>query len=166
MTARPCNTVLPWDVLQPKPNLSNVPQQITSARQMSWGGCPLGLACHLHAKLLFVVSYHLGLGYSMCFSWSLLVQWDTLTFLLKVPSYLMHQIDQFEILNFKSHLSSCFWLLTPKFWEVVRTYELSFCLKMNAAWVVWTIISGEDTQTLLSGIHCIHAQVVVDYLWP
>ena len=25
---------------------------------MSWGGSPLGLACHLHAKLLFVFIYH------------------------------------------------------------------------------------------------------------
>ena len=39
----------------------------------------------------------------------------------------------------------------PEFWEVVGTNESSFCLKMNAAWVVWTITGGGDTQTLLAG---------------
>ena len=77
-----------------------------------------------------------------------LVQWDILTLLLKVPSYLMDQIDQFEILNFKSHLSGYFWLLTPKFLEVVGTYELSFCLKRNAVWVVWTIFHSNITRNI------------------
>ena len=32
--------------------------------------------------------------------------------------------------------------------------ESSFCSKMNAAIVVWTIIGGGDTQTLLAGKKC------------
>ena len=49
-----------------------------------------------------------------------------------------------------SHLSGCFWLFAPKFWEVVGTYEWYFCSFMNAAWVLGTIRGGEDTQTLLA----------------
>ena len=51
----------------------------------------------------------------------------------------------------KSHLSGCFWLFAPKFWEVVGTYKLSFCPKRNAASVVLTMWGGRDTQTLLDG---------------
>ena len=50
-----------------------------------------------------------------------------------------------------SHLSGCFWLFALKFWEVVGTYRLSFCLKRNAASVVPTMLGGGDTQTLLDG---------------
>ena len=50
-----------------------------------------------------------------------------------------------------SHLSGCFWFFVPKFWEVEGTYKFPFCLTMNAAWVVWTIIGGGDTQLLLIG---------------
>ena len=50
-------------------------------------------------------------------------------------------------------LESPQWLnlaFAPKFWEVVETYKSSFCLKMNAAWAVWSIIGGGGTQTLLA----------------
>ena len=43
-----------------------------------------------------------------------------------------------------------FGFFPPKFWEVVGSYESSSCLKMNAAWVVWTIIGGGNTQILLA----------------
>ena len=49
-----------------------------------------------------------------------------------------------------SHLSGCFWLFAPKFWEVIHTYEWWFCSKMNAAWMVGTVIGGGDTQHLLT----------------
>ena len=32
------------------------------------GGCPLALGCHLHAKLLFVFMYHVGMESSLCLS--------------------------------------------------------------------------------------------------
>ena len=51
----------------------------------------------------------------------------------------------------------------PKLLEVVGHYEVSFCLKMNATRVVWTIIGGGDTQTLLAGkkkLSFMHSQVV------
>ena len=38
-----------------------------------------------------------------------------------------------------SQLRGCFWLFTLKFWEVARTYELSFYLKSNAASVAVNI---------------------------
>ena len=45
--------------------------------------------------------------------------------------------------------SGCFWLFSPKFWEVTGTYELSFYSKRNTASVVLAICGGGDTQTLL-----------------
>ena len=34
----------------------------------------------------------------------------------------------------KCHLCGCLWLVTPKCWEVVGTYEWYFCSYTNAAW--------------------------------
>ena len=47
----------------------------------------------------------------------------------------------------------------------------SFCLKMNAAWVVWTIIGGGGTQTLLAvkKLNFMHSQMVGTQklsVWP
>ena len=47
-------------------------------------------------------------------------------------------------------ISGCFWHFTPKFKEVVETYELPFCSKINVASVLLTVIGG-DTQRLLTG---------------
>ena len=47
-------------------------------------------------------------------------------------------------------ISGCFWHFTPKFKEVVETYELPFCSKINVASVMLTVIGG-DTQRLLTG---------------
>ena len=57
----------------------------------------------------------------------------------------------------------CFWLFAPKFWEVVGTYELSFCWRRNAASMVLTMLDDRDTQTLLDGkknLNFMHSQVV------
>ena len=48
-------------------------------------------------------------------------------------------------------MTASFWLFALKFWEVVGTYEMSFCSKRNAALVALTILGGADTQTLLDG---------------
>ena len=42
-------------------------------------------------------------------------------------------------------------LLCPKNSGGGGAYESFFCSKINAAWVVWTIIVGGDTQTVLAG---------------
>ena len=59
-------------------------------------------------------------------------------------------------------LSVCFWLFAPKFWQVLRTYKLSFYLKRNAASVVLAILGGGDTQTLPDGkkMNFMYSQVV------
>ena len=31
----------------------------------------------------------------------------------------------------QSHLSGCFWLFAPKFWEVAGTHKLFYCHSMN-----------------------------------
>ena len=60
----------------------------------------------------------------------------------------------FSIFCWKLHENERIW--TPRGgarpWRppwIRQCYELSFCSKMNAAWVVWTIVGGGDTQTLL-----------------
>ena len=65
--------------------------------------------------------------------------------------YVLRFVSQVLLVARSSHLSGCFWLFAPKFWEVVGTYELLFCSKRNAALVVLTMLGGGDTQTLLDG---------------
>ena len=50
-----------------------------------------------------------------------------------------------------AHLSGCSWFFAPKFWEMAGTYELSFCLKRNAASMVLTLWGDVDTQKVLDG---------------
>ena len=48
----------------------------------------------------------------------------------------------------QSHLSGCYWLFAPEFWEVTRNYKSFFFHSMNAVSVVGIPWGGEDTQTL------------------
>ena len=47
--------------------------------------------------------------------------------------------------------SGCLWLFAPKFWQVMGTYELSFCSTRSTASVVLTMRGRRDTQILLDG---------------
>ena len=60
--------------------------------------------------------------------------------------------------------SGGFWIFAPEFWEVVGN-ESCFWSKMNAAWLVWTIMDGGGgTQTRLAGknfvLNTMHSQGV------
>ena len=63
----------------------------------------------------------------------------------------------------RSHLSGCFWLFAPKFWEVVWPTNCHFALKwMQLKWCRQSI-DGGDTQTLLVGkkiLNLMHPQAV------
>ena len=48
----------------------------------------------------------------------------------------------------ESHLSGCFRLFAPKFWEVVGTYKWYFCHPIDADWDMGILKGGGDTQTL------------------
>ena len=66
--------------------------------------------------------------------------------LLPDPSYVYLLQSSILLVARQSHLSGCFLLFAPKYWEVEGTYKLSFFPKRNVAFELNALAGCGDTK--------------------